>query len=139
MADYYTLGPGTVRFGTVGDGNDFAMHLTACAVEPDVERGDEKKLMSGGVLKGASKRTANLTGTAVQDLRASGFLAYTWAMAGEEVEVEFVPSTAVAATKVTGIVLIDPLTIGGDAQERNDSDFEFEFVGFPTPTFAEAP
>lgn len=133
--DSYRLGPGTLELGA----GQFAMQLSACRITPteNVSEGEDINLLDGTTLEGDDDVTYSyvLSGTAVQDLLAAGFAAFTWENAGDEVSFEFVPVTARPEATFTGTVRIVPLEIGGDVKTRPTSDFTFQCIGTPTPTW----
>jgi len=136
--DSYKLGPGTLTLGTDPADQEFSMQLTNCRVEPaeNVDEGEDLNLLDGSTLAGEDNVTydATLSGTAVQDLKTSGFTAYCWANAGELVDFVFVPVTARPTATVEGQCRITPITIGGDVKTRNTSDFAFVCPELPVFT-----
>jgi hypothetical protein len=110
--------------------------MTACAVVPseNVETADAIPTLCGEEIPAeeSASFTFRLTGTAFQDLLASGMVDYTWTNAGDEVAFEFIPVTALAR-KVTGTVRLIPLQIGGEVSktERLTSDFDWAIIGTP--------
>lgn len=129
----YTLGPGEIQLGDVGDLIDFTAQLTGGTVEWDKEKEDDVPVLSGGTKAGDTTYTAKISGNVFQDLAAAdGLVEWTWAHKGEQVPLTFTPSTA-AGKVVTGEVTVDPITIGGDEMKTSPrSDFEWDFVGEPT-------
>src|SRR4051812_39209392 len=109
----HTLGPGTLKLGETGSLSDWSAQLTACTVEPSVDAEDDTPVLSGGKATGERTYTATLTGSVLQDLSASGLIIWSWEHKGEQVPVEFVPNGDVG-TKLTGVVIVDPLGFGGD-------------------------
>lgn len=132
------MGPGTLKLGTAG-AEDVSCQMRACAVNPseNLETSEAIPVLCGEEIPAeeVATYTYTLSGTAFQDLLASGMVDYTWTNAGDEVDFEFIPVTALAR-KVTGTVRLVPLTIGGEVSktDRLTSDFEWTIVG--TPVFA---
>jgi len=130
------LGPGTLKIGDIGTEVDFSCQVTAAHVDTNVDEGDDTIVLCGETVPGARTYSHSLAGSLLQDLNASGIVAFTWEHPGEQVPFDFAPLTAGAA-KVAGTLIVDPLTIGGDEAGANmSSDFEFAIVG--TPTFTPA-
>lgn len=132
MTDYYRVGPGTLTLGTGLDEAEVSAQCSNARVTPSesVQSGDDIDLLDGSRLKGEDNvsYTFVLQGTMVQDLVATGFLAYSWEHKGEEVEFVYVPNTAREAT-VEGTCRIVPLEVGGAAKSRPTSDFSFPCTG----------
>lgn len=135
--DSYKLGPGTLSLGTDPDDSEFAMQLTNIRVDPseNVDEGDDLNLFDGTTLEGDDNVTYSyeLSGTAVQDLVASGFTAYCWQNKGLTVAFKFVPVTARSTGGTEGFLdgtcRIRPITVGGDVKTRNTTDFTFVAFG----------
>lgn len=130
----YQLGPGTLNIGATGSEVDYAAQITGCTVAWSKDKEDDVPVLSGGSLTGDTTYTAVLSANLFQDLGAvsGGLVAFSWANKGQEVPVEFIPSTA-AGQAVTGVVIVDPIDVGGDeAKGRPRSDIEWSFVGEPS-------
>lgn len=134
MTASYKMGPGTLKFGTAPDQDAFEMQVTNCRVDPTETAGDDINTLDGGTLSGDVEYSFVLAGTAVQDLHASGFTAYTWTNRGLEVDFEFIPNTLEGAI-IAGTCRISPMTIGGDVKSRPTSDFAFAVIGDPDNTW----
>jgi len=111
---------------------DFTCQVTAAQVEWSADVGDDTQVLCGETVPGERTYSSVLTGTLYQDLGlASGIVAYSWDNKGAQVPFVFVPN-AVAAQAVTGTLIIDPLTVGGEEAGANmTSDFEWAIVGDP--------
>ena len=129
------LGPGTLSIGEVGTEVDFTCQVTAAHVDWEVDAEDPTEVLCGETVPGERSYTSVLAGTLYQDLGVStGIVAYSWQHKGEEVAFSFIPSTD-AGDEVTGTVILDPLSVGGDEAGTNmTSDFEWAIVGEPTLT-----
>lgn len=135
----YKLGPGTL---TLNPGAAFEMNtqLSNARIEwsESVSSEDAVDVLSGEQLAGDEDATytAKLAGNALQDLEATGLLAFTWEHMGEEIPFVFVPRTDVGA-EVTGTVRVAPLNLGGDVKSRPTSDFSWSCTGdLPVGDFA---
>ena len=126
------LGPGLLTIGEVGTEVDFTCQVTAAHVDWDVDEGDDTQVLCGETVPGERTYSSVLAGTLFQDLGVvNGIVAYSWTHKGEEVAFSFVPSTE-AAQEVSGNLILDPLSVGGDEAGANmTSDFEWKIVGEP--------
>jgi hypothetical protein len=126
------LGPGLLEIGEVGTEVDFTCQVTGATVEWSADVGDDTPVLCGETVPGERTYSSTLSGSLYQDLGlAGGIVDYSWAHKGEEVPFTFVPSTT-AGKGVTGVVILDPLSVGGDtAGENMVSDFEWAIVGEP--------
>ena len=126
------LGPGTVQIGAVASEVDFECQITAAHVDWEVDEGDDVTVLCGDTVPGARTYTANFAGTLLQDLGATaGIVEYSWLHKGETVPFVFVPNTT-AGKQVSGSLIVDPLSVGGDEAGQNmTSDFEWAIVGEP--------
>lgn len=127
------IGPGELKIGATGTEVDWSCQITAAQVEWTADAEDDETVLCGDVIPGARTYTAVLSGTAHQDLEATagaGIVEFTWANKGTTQPFVFTPSTA-AGKSVTGSVVIDPLTVGGEVGSNGTSDFEYACVGEP--------
>lgn len=133
MIKSYRVGPGQLRLGD-GGAQDASAQLTNCRVEwaEQVNTPDPINVLSGEQLTDSEEATytATLVGNVLQDIDAAGLVSYTWTNRGNEVPFVFVPND-VEARQVTGTVVLVPLTLGGDAKARPQSDFTWRIVGEP--------
>lgn len=127
------LGPGTLTID-VGSVVDLSVQVTSATVQWSKESEDDVTVLSGDVVPGVTTYSAVLSGEILQDLAdASGVVATSWAQRGEEATFTYVPSTA-AGRQVTGVLIVDPLDVGGEIGSRGTSSFEWQIVGDPTLT-----
>lgn len=133
------LGPGTLTVGATGTLMDFSCQMSAAQVTWEVESEDDVIMLCGDTKPGSRTYNASLTGTVDQDLTdEAGAVAWTWANKGTVQPFEFVPNTAAGAT-VTGDVMVDPLSVGGDTGGADmTSDFTWAVVGEPDLAWAAA-
>lgn len=126
------LGPGTLTIGDVGTPVDFTCQVIGAVVDWSVDAQDPVVVLCGDTVPGERTYTAALSGTLYQDLGlVGGIVEYSWAHKGEEVPFSFIPSTE-AAQEVSGTLIVDPLSVGGDEAGANmQSDFEWAIVGEP--------
>lgn len=133
------FGPGSLVF-TTPTASEWSCQVSAGKIEPDKDQDDAVTMLCGNIKPGATTYTAALTGTIDQDLEdPEGIVYWTWLNKGEPADVVFIPNDAAAFT-FTGVVQIDPLTVGGDEGGKDmTSDFSFDFIGFPELVAATTP
>lgn len=127
----YVVGPGTFTVGKVGTELDMSCQLTEFRIEPEVDAEDSVPTLCGGTLAGDRVYSWTLAGTVAQDLETDGVVDFTWTNAGAQVPFSYTPDNADVEKKVTGEVIIDPLTLGGEVGKRGMSEFEWTVVGTP--------
>lgn len=127
------MGPGTLTIGSVGAPVDFSGQVSKCAVKWKGKSGDALVMLDGSALAGDREYTVTLEATVMQDLTDGGSLEWTWTNKGQELPFTFTPSTA-AGKSVSGVVVVDPLDIGGDVGKKNTSDLSWDVVGTPVLT-----
>lgn len=124
------LGPGVFSIGEVGTPLDLTAQVTQLKITPSVDAEDAVPTLSGESLAGDRTYSWTVSGTLIQDLTEDGMFDYTWSNAGDEVPFTFTPSTTVGRD-VTGVVIVDPLELGGDIGKKNTTEFEWTIVGDP--------
>mgnify|MGYP007017177171 CR=1 FL=1 len=129
----YTVGPGKLTFSSPS--GSFESQVTAARVTVNSKRADDLKVLSGESIPGDSDYDFTLEGSCLQDLKKSGFVDYTWTNMGKTASFTYTPNNSLGAT-VTGQVVIDPISVGGNVGERATSDFAFPCVGRPKFTGA---
>jgi hypothetical protein len=124
------LGPGTLTVGAVGSPLDFAGRCKSVKIVPSVDQEDDELMLDGTTEAGSRTYTATLEATVKQDdLTAGGLIDYSWAHKGDAVPFTFTPYAG--GRSVTGELVVDPLEIGGDVGQKNDTDLKWACVGFP--------
>lgn len=135
----FKMGDGTFKLGPAGV-QDASCQITNLRVEcsESVSTTDAVPVLCGEVLPAVDDVSLSwqLSGNVVQDIAAADLVAYTWTNAGQQIAFTFVPNT-VAARKVTGVVRIVPLTLGGDVKTTPRADFTWQIIG--TPVMAATP
>ena len=129
-----------MSIGEVGTPIDFTCQVTAAHVDWNVDAGDDTPVLCGETVPGERTYSSRVRRDPVPGFgpRVGGIVDYSWAHKGEEVPFTFVPNT-VAAQQVTGTLILDPLTVGGDEAGANmTSDFEWAIVGDPVLAAATA-
>lgn len=125
-------GPGKFVVGDTGDLTTFDSQVLSITLEPEVDTGDSKTVLSGEVVAGDRTETFRLTGTLLSDFGATDSLVeYCFTNRGTEQPFKFTPSTA-SGKEITGTLRIEAVAIGGDVGETAEPDFDFEVIGIPT-------
>lgn len=124
----YTMGPGTLKLGTDPDDFDAECQVKAFRVECSeaVKKTEPQDMLCGEqkTTKDRVTREWKVTGKLLQDLAAAGVVAYTWDNASQTVAFVFIPNTA-KGRKVTGVVRLVPISVGGDSGTDPDSDISW--------------
>lgn len=129
--DTYVLGPGTLKIGPTGALVNYSGQFFGAVVSPEVNKEDDIPVLSGSVLPGERTYKWKISLKLFQDLLIDGLVKFSWANAGTQKDFEFIPNT-VGAKKITGVLVIDPISIGGEEmKKRPTSDIELEIVGTP--------
>lgn len=123
----HKLGPGRLTFGETGTPSEWGAQVTAAALEPEVDEGDELLFLDGSE-DSEETESYNITGTVAQSYDASSLLIWAHEHRGQVLPFTFKPRDDQALT-VTGQAKIRALKIGGDVKTKNTSDFTFPGVG----------
>jgi hypothetical protein len=125
------VGPGTISVGDVGSEVDFSAQVLSAVVSWSKDKEDDRKVLTGETVVGATKRSATISVTVLQDLaNAAGLVRFSWESKGEEHDFRYVPNT-VADVEITGTVTVEPVDVGGEVDSDAESEFEWDFVGEP--------
>lgn len=127
----HKLGAGTLFIGETGSGQEFGAQVTTVAVEPSYSDGDKVYVLSGDTDEEEAEWEGTLTGEFFQDYAFDSLVAWTWTHDGETLPFTFVPR-ADAGIEVAGTVKVRPVTIGGDVNTENTSEFEWNLPEKPT-------
>lgn len=123
------LGAGTLKFGEVGDEEEFASQVTAVKLSPTINEDDDINVLSGETLDGDETEEWTLNGTFLQDYSGlTSLIVWCKENSGVTMPFTFTPTTTAGLT-VIGEVKIRPVELGGDVKTRNTTDFEFKGVG----------
>jgi hypothetical protein len=129
------LGPGTLKIGQTAGLIDASCLVNNAAIEPNVTAGDTKTMLCGTQKSAPDEIEWALSGNVDVDAgKPDGLFALCNDHAGEVVDFEFTPSTAVGTT-ATGQLKLAPLKFGADNQgDYLNSDIEFALIGFDPKT-----
>lgn len=125
------IGPGSLTIGGTTDLTNFESQARACKLVPNVESEDPFYVLSGEQSEGDRTESWTLEGTFVQDFGATDSTTeWLFEHRGERHPFTYVPNS-VAARQITGELIVEAIEIGGDANTRPSSDFEFVVIGEP--------
>lgn len=124
----HKLGPGVLTFGEVGSPIEWGAQVRSCRVEPSTEEGDTLPVLSGEEIAEADEETYELTGEILQSYDVESLLVWCHLNRGAKVPFKFRPVSD-QALGVKGTVTVRALSIGGNAKERNTSEFTFRGDG----------
>ncbi len=118
------------------DGDSFEVQVTSVALTPSTdEEGDAVETLSGDTITPDDVTTWTLDITAIQDFTdAAGFLEFCRANAGDVVTFTWKPGAA-AVPNWAGTCKIRPVVIGGNVNERLESEASFPLETGPTPDY----
>lgn len=125
------LGAGSLFIGETGSGQEFGAQVTECAVEPSYSDGDKVYVLSGDTDEEEAEWEGTLTGAFFQDYDMESLLAWTWENDGAVLPFVFVPRSD-SGLEVSGNVKVRPVTIGGEVNTENTSEFEWNLPKKPT-------
>lgn len=129
-----SLGPGELSIGEVGSEVDFSCQLTAATLSPSVDQDDDTPVLCGDIVPGDRRYTFELEMSVLQDWRAEGITAFSYEHRGEAVAFQFSPDSASGPT-VTGNLMVDPMNLGGEVNQRATADWTLSVVGDPSITW----
>lgn len=126
-----TTGPGKFIIGETADLTVFDSQVTSITLEPSVNKGDAKKVLSGETAPGDRTETWVIKGSMFSDFGSTDSLVeYCFTHRGQEQPFRFTPATA-SGKEITGRLTVEATAIGGDVGETPEPEFEFELVGDP--------
>src|SRR5690625_1602244 len=88
----HTVGPGTLTFGADTNTVEWAGQVRSCTVEPDVDKGDPVKVLSGDKITGSRDESYKLSGSILQSFDVDSLLVFCHVNAGEEKEFTYRPN-----------------------------------------------
>ncbi|MCU4295814.1 hypothetical protein D3I60_01740 [Brevibacterium permense] len=124
------LGPGTLVFGDTGTSKEFGVGVTKCAIEPEYDEGDTVVVLSGDRDTEEAEFSGNITGEFYQEYSMDSLMAWTWEHNGETMPFVFTPLKD-GGISVNGECKVRPVTIGGDVDSDNTSEFEWSLTALP--------
>ncbi|MGO2655972.1 MAG: hypothetical protein ACTH93_09125 [Pseudoclavibacter sp.] len=130
-----THGPGSLSIGPVGSPQQWAGDTTKTTLTPKTDSEDPTPLLDGTNETGEDTTTYTLDVTILDDYDAGSLAKWTYDNKGKELPFVWTPNTA-GKVKISGMVKIQPIAIGGDVKKKNSNDVSFTLVGDPTITDA---
>lgn len=124
-------GPGKFTIGDTGAITVFDSQVTEIVLEPDISKGDARKVLSGETAPGSRTESWTLKGKILNDFGSTeSRVEYCFEHRGQDLPFRFTPSTA-TGKEITGTLTVEPIAIGGEVGETPESDFEFLLIGEP--------
>lgn len=127
------LRDGILTIGETGSLTVLASQCPQVELVPAVKQDDPIEVLSGDTAAGDRTESWQLKGKLIQDIgQANSVWEYCFTNRGKEQPFEFVPnSTSPTPKKLTGRLVVDAISVGGEVGKANQSDFEFQLVGEP--------
>lgn len=126
-----TMGPGTFTIGEESDLTVFSGQVTSIKLVPSVDKGDAIAVLDGGSVSGDRTESFTLEGTLLQDFGTTeSTTEFLFENRGTEMPFEYVPASALGK-KISGILTVEAIDIGGDVKTKPTSDFTFDILGTP--------
>lgn len=133
-----TVGPGKLTIGAPDALTNWAGQVTSAKVVPNVKKGDPIDVLSGEQVPGERNETFTLEATILNDFGYEGSLVeWCWEHRGEQQPFDYQPNSSLGK-KVKGVIVVEPIEIGGDVKSKPRSDVKFDTVGAPTIVAAAA-
>ncbi len=124
------LGPGTLKFGEMGDEQEFATHVTKCELSPDEADGEKIKVLSGDVYVEDGEFEGKISGEFFQEFGLESLVNWTWKNHNKVMKFTFTPNTD-AGMVFTGECKVKAVKIGGDVGKANTTEFEWSVLSMP--------
>lgn len=126
-----TIGPGVLTIGSDSLLSSFESQVTSVSLVPDVDTDDPINVLSGEQVAGDRSEAFTLEGEMLQDFGdTNSRTEWLFTHRGEEHPFSFTPNSS-KAKKITGNLVVEAVTIGGEARTKATSDFEFQVIGSP--------
>lgn len=128
-----SLGPGTLKFGSVGSEMEFSSRVLKVEYSPELKKDSPVEMLDGSVHQPEGKWEGKLTGEFYQEYGSTSLINWCLKHAGELMPFEFRPRNDSPMT-FKGKCTIAPVKVGGDPKKENTTSFDFECVGKPEMT-----
>ena len=126
-----TIGPGKLSIGSDALIQQFESQVTSVKLVPNTETEDAINVLSGEQVAGDRSESFTLEGEMLQDFGdTDSRTEWLFNHRGEEHPFSFTPNSS-KAKKITGNLVVEAITIGGEARTKATSDFEFQVIGSP--------
>ena len=130
-----SLGPGTLKFGTVGSEIEFSSRVLKAEYSPELKKESAVEMLDGSVHQPEGTWEGKISGEFYQEYGSQSLISWCMKHAGELVPFEFRPRND-SPMVFKGKCVIAPVKVGGDPKKENTTSFEFECVGKPEMTEA---
>lgn len=130
-----TLGPGTLKFGTVGSEMEFSSRVLKAEYSPELKKESAVEMLDGSTHQPEGTWEGKISGEFYQEYGSQSLISWCMKHAGELVPFEFRPRND-SPMVFKGKCVIAPVKVGGDPKKENTTSFEFECVGKPEMTEA---
>ena len=124
------LTKGLLTIGETGTPTEWGGQVRAVTLGAEYDKEDDIPVLSGEKLAGDETKTETLSGTVLDDYSAVGSIfKFSKDNEGEELPFVWEPNSVDGGLRITGVVKMRQISIGGDVDTRNENDFEFPIVG----------
>lgn len=130
-----SLGPGTLKFGSVGSEIEFSSRVLKAEYSPELKKESAVEMLDGSVHQPEGTWEGKISGEFYQEYGSQSLISWCMKHAGELVPFEFRPRND-SPMVFKGKCVIAPVKVGGDPKKENTTSFEFECVGKPEMTEA---
>lgn len=130
-----SLGPGTLKFGSVGSEIEFSSRVLKAEYSPELKKESAVEMLDGSVHQPEGTWEGKISGEFYQEYGSQSLISWCMKHAGELVPFEFRPRND-SPMAFKGKCVVAPVKVGGDPKKANTTSFEFECVGKPEMTEA---
>ena len=120
---------GLLSIGETGTLTEWGGQVRAVSLAAEYDKEDDIVVLSGEKEAGDETKTETLSGTVLDDYSAAGSIfKFSKEHEGEELPFIWEPNTE-AGLRITGVLKMRQISIGGDVDTKNENDFEFPIIG----------
>lgn len=128
-----SLGPGTLKFGSVGSEMEFSSRVLKAEYSPELKKESAVEMLDGSVHQPEGTWEGKISGEFYQEYGSQSLISWCMKHAGELLPFEFRPRND-SPMIFKGKCVIAPVKVGGDPKKENTTSFDFECVGKPELT-----
>ena len=128
-----SLGPGTLKFGSVGSEMEFSSRVLKTEYSPELKKESAVEMLDGSVHQPEGTWEGKISGEFYQEYGSQSLISWCMKHAGELLPFEFRPRND-SPMIFKGKCVIAPVKVGGDPKKENTTSFDFECVGKPELT-----
>lgn len=125
-----SLGPGTLKFGSVGSEMEFSSRVLKTEYSPELKKESAVEMLDGSVHQPEGTWEGKISGEFYQEYGSQSLISWCMKHAGELLPFEFRPRND-SPMIFKGKCVIAPVKVGGDPKKENTTSFDFECVGKP--------